>query len=338
MTIKNAAYTVSKYVKTLPWRKSVADILASSPDSYDQNSPDFDLATLVCSRNNRRRQFFGLIDSINNFDSRAPNSSQNLFDLPQVNLLLCGRRFLMELQSLVLSQLNLVNSPLLHMIIPSGDIHDVEQCSSTIHVDDLPAEVKALCREFGSHPSLDQLLRFDANQIDFCNIDSQFQMFMDTIVIESCLPSVPAFDKMRKSSANNLGLPYPLFAAVAALRSSLGNLSQLLFQAFQTDKLPVFDSDNIFDIQTNEHAIAKWAKISSIWTGDTVGICAGNLVLVNFRSLSGKLPKLARVSHFKLSFSKNSGCMMEVRLLFVDDNMSSYGNLLMSSGPLANED
>jgi len=122
-----------------------------------------------------------------------------------------------------------------------------------------------------------------------------------------------------------------LLFSVMCLRKILTNINQLLHQAFLSDKLIVFNEDNIVDIvKYNHHHAGEGITLLIQPLGNEFLVDLGDIVLVKCGTDPHKLDKLCMVEGISTSFNNEFGTTQVYKLRVIDDNLNPFFGFLDS--------
>lgn len=122
---------------------------------------------------------------------------------------------------------------------------------------------------------------------------------------------------------------YKLLAAVVALKCSLVNLDQLIYQEFQHDKLPVLDGDCVFHVSDGWHSVGHYAVMRAIPTESTAFLEPGDLVLAKVPLREDRIiNNLYWLGGLQVSWSQDTGQECEYHMRRVDENLNCYEGLI----------
>jgi hypothetical protein len=114
-----------------------------------------------------------------------------------------------------------------------------------------------------------------------------------------------------------------LFFSVMALRKTICNIDQLIFQAFIKDKLVVLNEENIINIvHNNTHMIGRGLTILIQPTYNEFTAHPGEIILVKFQTKNYKIDKMCFVEGMKSRFLNENGDTIEFNLRVLDDNLN----------------
>lgn len=116
--------------------------------------------------------------------------------------------------------------------------------------------------------------------------------------------------------------------AISSLKSSLLTLTQILFQAFLSDKLISFDEKNIFSYKgPSLHSIGKTIKVSIQPLGDEFSLHPTDLIHLNIPDPNFPINELASIDSSSMSFSQEYGENLTYGLRLIDDDLSFFPNI-----------
>lgn len=112
-------------------------------------------------------------------------------------------------------------------------------------------------------------------------------------------------------------------AALVGVRSALRILDQLVFQAFQVDRLPAVNSDNLIDIKGPSSSVAERVVLVTIQpTLEIAHPKPGEVVFLEHPHLPKSFHGLAEIVGTRYQMSRETGSLINLTLHLVDDNLN----------------
>lgn len=138
------------------------------------------------------------------------------------------------------------------------------------------------------------------------------------------------FHELRNASLMNTPerIVQMLFFSVMALRKTISNIDQIIFQAFIQEKLVVLNEENIINIvHNNTNMIGRGLTILIQPTYNEFTTHPGEIILVKFQMKDYKIDKMCFVEGIKSRFLNENGDTIEFNLRVLDDNLNPFFGL-----------
>lgn len=335
MTILRAAYDVCKYVMQLPNRPLLADLMHRINFSTDKDSAKDSFGGLGQSGRKARRQFAGYLAAAHRLQqSWGPalgSRFHGFLSSDELSLLEEAHQFLLDLNVAILDNVTHKLPQLLNSINPYSQYKWLPQQSGERLYDINIAPIQVLCDEFGQHPALKVIMATPPaikalSTGDHREIESQLEDIIAEISAVGCSEAprdLEALGRMARNDPHGYEW-YRVLASLVTLKSSVLNLDQLIYQAFQYDRLPVLDDTNAFDIFWGTHAVGHYTTVLAVPTESTFHLEPGHLVLVKIPAEHDDIDGLHSIGSSRLTFSQDTGYECEYQMRRVDENLNCY--------------
>lgn len=120
-----------------------------------------------------------------------------------------------------------------------------------------------------------------------------------------------------------------LILSAMCLRQTLKNVATLLFQAFQIDRLPMLNENNIINIENyNSNLVGKGLTIAIQPNGVEILTDVEDLILYKFKFHQEQEEGICLVEGLSTSFSQDYGWVQKYKLRVLNDNLNPYFNLI----------
>lgn len=117
--------------------------------------------------------------------------------------------------------------------------------------------------------------------------------------------------------------------SVVSLIETLRSLSQMIFQAYVSDKLVAFTEDNVIDIVEHNHSyVGEGITILSQPTIEERLLSPGDITLIKLTSDVFSIDAIARIYGCSFSMSREDGYTNQYQMRVMDDGLNPYFSLI----------
>ena len=225
-------------------------------------------------------------------------------------------------------------NPNLSEIIDPYFVKGLPTYSGPIRYDQDAESISDLCEAFGDHPAWNLIWTYPEKississsgaQIIRLEIEKITHEIQEAECEEVPVAMLAPLRSILANAANLIGFRTTL--AFLVLKWVLINLDQLIYQAFQHDKLPVLDKTNVFDVSWGSNLIGHHTKVKAVPSKKAFHLQPGDLVLVKLAKESN-LDSLHFVSRTTFSYSQDVGPEFDYRMRRVDQNLNCFEGLM----------
>jgi hypothetical protein len=338
VTILRSAYNVCGYVRQLPFRSSVARLMHRiNFSTAGETNRDPRLDDLGMQGRNAEAQFAGYLAALQglatSWDPASEQRGRGILENNELGLLEQAHQFILDINTLLVTNLNKRIGELIR-----GPYHQftwLPPYQGTREYDFDCVAIAQLCQALGQHPACSVISAIvpTLNEVVVDDISSRIQSQVEEIASRIHTGGVEHvssdIDNMIRLARTDAQRHYKLLAALVALKCSLLNLDQLIYQAFQRDKLPVLDENSVFQVSSGWHSIGHYAVIRAIPTESTAFLEPGDLVLVKAPLGEDKMiDNLYCMGGLQVSWSQDTGYECEYHMRRVDENLNCYERLI----------
>lgn len=339
MNILQAAYDVCKYVQSLPVREKIKELTHNlhrgSPERQTQSRSYGELGYLG---KRASIQFLGYLvvsqkrNVLENFPFRAriePLSSNEL------SLLEKTHRFILQIDKKCSNYLGAILSNAIDAIDPYIKYSYKFQHTPDKGIDLNVGPVNNLCAAFTEHPSLKIIRKYVSHTNNIHQVPKKrlLDAVLTTVnrIDSSGLFNVPSDLEKLEMTVRKSSQEYyvsKILTALVSLRTSLSMLNQLLYQAFQFDKLTVLDKNNVFEIERHsKNLLGESISVFSQLLSHEVFSNTGGITLVKLHWNNYEIDGLYHIERINVSLNADFGSSMKLGLRRIDINLNYYPGL-----------
>lgn len=338
MSIKQKTFELCKYVRTLPEvegiRKLFHDINFTN-EKKKKGGEDYGSFGYLARQ--QKMQFLSYLILNSRYDELALKPE---LDLPRklaegdVQLFETAHFFISEVLSACLSTIEPSCIPLISSISPYfGYPYTFKNKFPNIDIEN--KHTQSLFDSFKKHRSISSFKECiqavpqirDIKSIDLAGTVEAFTQRIYKSGIFEAPKEIFQLELMTDKNSQQYKLSKSILALVS-LKSSLINLTQLLFQAFLNDTLVSFDENNVFSYEgPNSNVIGNAISISLQPSGKEIFLHPFDLVFLNIPQHDSFISGLATIESTQMSFSQEYGDNFTYGVRIVDDDLSMFPNL-----------
>jgi hypothetical protein len=338
-SVLRAAYDVCKYVKQLPFRPFVTDLMQRiNFQTEAEGESAHRYGDLGQQGRQARDQFAGYLAAAHRFEKTwGPASgpeSHGFLESEELALLQEAHEFLLDINRCLVGEVP-HRIPELAGLIDPYYLKGLPKYSGPRRYDLQAAPIRHLCKAFEQHPAWNVISTSPVplHSISWQNaqtIRSQIEAMTAKIHAVGCAeaPSdIETLQRMARANPNHQG-HFRTLPAMVVLKGVLINLDQLIYQAFQYDKLPVLDETSVFSFSSGFHMVGHYTNVRAVPTESTIHLGPGDLVLVKIALEQGVIDSLHCIGSSRISFSQDTGFECEFHMRRVDKNLNCYEGLI----------
>lgn len=339
MSILQVAYNVCKYAQSLPVREKIVGLIhnlhLASPEKETQSRSYGELGYLG---KRASIQFLGYLvvnqkrDVLENFPYPGricPLSPDEL------SLLEKTHRFILQIDKNCCDYLRAILPNAVDAIDPYIQYNYKFRHTPDKGIDLNAESVNNLCAAFREHPSLKIIRKYLTHTNNIHQIPKEVLLGAVLTIVSrinsSGLFNVPSDLQQLEITVRKNSQEYymsKILTALVALRTSLSILNQLLYQAFQFDKLAVLNRNNVFEIEKHsENFLGESISVFSQLLNHEIFSNTGGIILVKLQSNNYKIDGLYHVERINVSLSADFGSSMKLGLRRIDNNLNYYPGL-----------
>lgn len=332
MTILKTAYEVCKYIKSLAMRQEIKELIYKM---HTARSSHGDLGYIA---KHKYIQFLGYLivsQQKKEIESGPLPIRINTLSQNELAILEQAHRFILQINKNCCEHLKPVLPNAVYSIDPYVQYNYKFQNSNNKTIDSNVDSIRNLYATFTNHPSFKIIQKYVPQIKNIKHVPKEYFLTIVLRIVEDIISSGPfttpselrnlEFTLKKNSQEYYIST---IIKALIALRSSLSLLDQLLYQAFQFDKLSLLDQNNIFTIEKRSgNLLGESMSILIQPIGRELFSNPNDTILVKLKSDNHNIDCLFRVEGINLTFNRDFGTTQKFGLRKVDDNLNPYPRL-----------